>query len=76
MITEWQPVMPNDTLKLKSRTIYEFLRGDHTTFLVVGRGPDEQAKLHHFIKNEPDDVVAYREFDTRPAQSYAVASKK
>lgn len=62
MITEWQPIMPGDKLKLKARTIYEFLRTDATIFLGVGLGPEQEAAV-------TDDVVAYREFETKPLAS-------
>ena len=74
MITEWQPIMPDDTLKLKSRTIYEFLRGNHSTFLAVGQGVDKEANMNLLIKDE--DVVAYREFDTQPKQAAIAAPSR
>ena len=40
MITEWQPIMPEDKIKFKSRTIYELLHSDKTTKLIVGPGVD------------------------------------
>lgn len=70
MIAEWQPVMPDDTLKLKSRTIYEFLCSDHSTYLVVGQGTDKEVPAHSLVKD--DKVVAFREFETRPAQPLAM----
>lgn len=63
--------MPDDKLKLKSRTIYEFLRSDHSTFLVVGLGIEQEANLSAFGA----EVVAYREFDTRSPVT-AVVSRK
>lgn len=64
MITEWQPVMLGDKLKLKARTIYEFLRGDHSTMLIVGRGVEQEADVDPLIKDE--DIVAWREYETKP----------
>lgn len=65
MITEWQPVMPDDKVKFKSRTLYELLRDDHTTFLIVGRGVEHEA---HIFAAYPE-VVAWREYDCRPTVS-------
>jgi len=60
MITEWQPIMPDDKLKLKSRTLYELLRDDASILIVVGLGVDKDFGV-------AAGVVAWREFDCRPA---------
>ena len=59
MIKEWQPILPGDKRKLDKRKLYEFLREDTTTFIIVGIG--EEAFL-----DAVEDVVAWREYDTRP----------
>ena len=60
MITEWQPIMPTDDIKFKSRTLYELLKGDKTTELIVGQGVEHPIPGSKFGKN---DIVAWREFD-------------
>ena len=67
MITEWQPIMPSDEIKFKSRTLYELLKGDKTTELIVGQGVEHPILGSKFGTN---DIVAWREFDCaggRPA---------
>ena len=59
MITEWQPIMPEDKLKLKSRTLYELLREDGSVLIVVGLGADKETGV-------AENIVAWREFDCRP----------
>ena len=56
MIREWQPILPGDKRKLDKRKLYEFLREDTTTFIIVGIG--EEASLDAI-----DDVVAWREYE-------------
>ena len=68
MITEWQPIMPGDKLKLKARTIYEFLRSNHTTFLAVGLGIEHEVEVDS-IKDE--ELVAWREYECRELKSPA-----
>lgn len=71
LIAEWQPIMPTDALKFKVRTIYQFLKEDGSTFLMVGCGTDKPVEGAALTSQ---DVVAWREFDTRPESSRSVAA--
>ena len=62
MITEWQPIMPDDVLTFKKRTLIELLFKDKHTEIEVGLGDDKKVKGSDVLTGK---IVAWREYDCR-----------
>ena len=73
MITEWQPIIPKDKRVLDKRKIYELLRADKVTFVLVGEG--EEVFWDTFNMPSTPPFVAWREFDCAGDRPVILASE-